>query len=56
MDGLAVYYPEEFLELRSKTLEQLKEIHTVKLVFPGCRVIQEGRITIASLNSVQQNE
>ena len=41
-DGLAVYYPEELPELRTKTPEQLREIHKVKLAFPGCRVIQEG--------------
>jgi hypothetical protein len=41
-DGLAIYYPEELPELRTKTPEQLREIHKVKLVFPGCRVIQEG--------------
>lgn len=41
-DGLAIYYPEELLELKNKTPEQLREIHKVKLAFPGCRVIQEG--------------
>jgi hypothetical protein len=41
-DGLAIYYPEELPELRTKTPEQLREIHKVKLAFPGCRVIQEG--------------
>ena len=41
-DGLAIYYPEELAELRTKTPGQLREIHKVKLVFPGCRVIQEG--------------
>jgi hypothetical protein len=41
-DGLAVYYPEELSELRTKTAEQLREIHKVKLAFPGARVIQEG--------------
>jgi len=41
-DGLAIYYPEELAELGTKTPEQLREIHKVKLVFPGCRVIQEG--------------
>ena len=42
MDGLAIYYAEELTELATKTPEQLREIHTVKLVFPGCRVIQDG--------------
>jgi len=41
-DGLAVYYPEELAELGTKTPAQLSEIHKVKLLFPGCRVIQEG--------------
>lgn len=41
-DGLAIYYPEELAELGTKTLAQLRDIHRVKLVFPGCRVIQEG--------------
>ena len=42
LDGLAIYYPDELPELGSKTPEQLREIHKFKLVFPGCRVIQEG--------------
>ena len=41
-DGLAIYYAEELSELRTKTQDQLREIHKVKLAFPGCRVIQEG--------------
>ena len=41
-DGLAIYYPGELAELATKTPEQLREIHNVKIVFPGCRVIQEG--------------
>ena len=41
-DGLAIYYPEELAELGTKSSEQLREIHKGKLVFPGCRVIQEG--------------
>jgi len=41
-DGLAIYYPEELAELRTKTPEQLREIHKVKLVFPGARIVQEG--------------
>jgi hypothetical protein len=43
--GLAIYYPEELAELRTKTLEELREIHKVKVAFPGCRVIQEGAET-----------
>ena len=41
-DGLAAYYPEEIPLLKNKTPEDIREIHKVKLVFPGCRVIQEG--------------
>jgi hypothetical protein len=39
-DNRAVYYPEELHELRTKTPEQLREIHKIKLAFPSCRVIQ----------------
>ncbi|MBI4527178.1 MAG: hypothetical protein HY695_25570 [Deltaproteobacteria bacterium] len=42
-DSDAVYYAEELPELKKKNIEELKEIHKVKLAFPGCRVIQEGR-------------
>jgi len=41
-DNLAVYYAEEIPLLKNKTPEDIREIHKVKLVFPGCRVIQEG--------------
>jgi hypothetical protein len=41
-DGLACYYAEEITLLNTKTREELREIHKVKLAFPGCRVIQEG--------------
>lgn len=41
-DGLAIYYAEEIPLLKNKTPEELREIHKVKLAFPGCRVIQEG--------------
>jgi hypothetical protein len=41
-DNRAVYYPEELRELRTKTQQQLCEIHNLKLIFPGCRIIQEG--------------
>jgi len=40
-DGLACYYAEEICYLRTKTAEQIREIHKVKWVFPGCRVVQE---------------
>jgi hypothetical protein len=39
---LAIYYQEELPILKTKTPEELKEIHKVKVAFPGCRVIQEG--------------
>lgn len=41
-DGLACYYAEELPSFKTKTPEQLREIHKAKLAFPGCRVIQEG--------------
>ena len=41
-EGLACYYAEEIPLLKDKALDDLKEIHKVKLAFPGCRVIQEG--------------
>ncbi len=41
-DNLAVYYAEEIPLLRGKSLEDLKLIHETKLIFRGCRVIQEG--------------
>ncbi len=41
-DGQAVYYPEELPELRTKGPEELREIHKVKLAFPGAMVTQEG--------------
>jgi hypothetical protein len=41
-DDLAYYYVEEIPLLKAKTPEELREIHKVKLAFPGCRVIQEG--------------
>jgi hypothetical protein len=41
-DGLAVFYADELPFLATKDAETLREIHKVKLAFPGCRVIQEG--------------
>ena len=41
-DSLAIYYPEELPILKTKTPDELREIHRVKLAFPRCRVIQEG--------------
>lgn len=46
-DGIACYYAEEIPLLKNKTHEELREIHKVKLSFPGCRVIQEGPERIA---------
>jgi len=41
-DNLAVYYAEEIPLLKGKSPEDLKLIHETKLIFRGCRVIQEG--------------
>lgn len=41
-EGLAIYYVEELATIAKKSPEELREIHKVKLAFPGCRVIQEG--------------
>ncbi len=41
-DNLAIYYSEEIPLLKGKSLQDLKLIHETKLIFPGCRVIQEG--------------
>ena len=37
-DGLACYYTEEIPLLRDKTPEELRDIHKVKLSFPGAEV------------------
>jgi len=42
VDGLACYYPEELPLLKGKTEDQLRKIHKIKVVFPGCRVVQGG--------------
>ena len=41
-DGFAGYFPEELALLKSKSVEDLRQIHGAKLAFPGCRVIQDG--------------
>lgn len=41
-DNLAVYYAEEIPLLKGKSLEDLKLIQEIKLIFPGTKVIQEG--------------
>ncbi len=41
-DDLAIYYGDEMPLLKDKSLEDLREIHRVKLAFPRARVIQEG--------------
>jgi len=41
-EPLAVFYADEIWIVAQKTPEQLRELHKVKLVFPECRVIQEG--------------
>ena len=38
-DALGCYYPDEIPRLKNRTTEELKAIHTVKLVFHGCRII-----------------
>src|ERR1041385_6844760 len=40
-DALAVYYADELPALKNFSLEQLRQIHAVKLAFPLCRIIQE---------------
>jgi len=37
-DGLAIYYPDELPKITTKTPEELREIHKVKLAFPGAMV------------------
>jgi hypothetical protein len=39
-DGRAIYFTEEILQLKGKTPEQIKAIHTAKRAFPGSRLIQ----------------
>ena len=39
-DGLACFYPDELPFLATKDAQTLKEIHKMKLVFPGSRVGQ----------------
>ncbi len=39
-DDRAVFYTEEFAVLKTKTPEQIRDVHTAKLAFPGCRVVQ----------------
>lgn len=39
-DGKAIYFAEEFALLKTKTPEQIQDIHQAKLAFPGCRVVQ----------------
>ncbi len=39
-DGLACYCPDEIPRLKNRTSEELEAIHTTKLVFHGCHIIQ----------------
>ena len=39
--NIGCYYADEILLLKNKTPEQMLEIHRAKLVFPGCRIIQD---------------
>src|SRR5262245_20428061 len=41
-DGQALFYADELPFLATKHAETLREIHKMKIAFPGCRVIQEG--------------
>lgn len=38
----ALYLLDEILALRCRTHQELMEIHTAKLTYPGQRIIQEG--------------
>lgn len=38
----ALYFLAEVLSLRNRTPQELMEIHTAKLAYPGQRIIQEG--------------
>ena len=44
-DTRAVYFADEISFLRTKSPETLRQIQTVKLRWPSCRVIQEGAET-----------
>ncbi len=39
-DGLACYCPDEISRLKNRTSEELEAIHTAKLIFHGCQIIQ----------------
>lgn len=39
-DGRAIYFADEIELLKTKTPEQIHDIHKAKLVFPGSRVVQ----------------
>ena len=41
-DGLALYFSDELEVLKTKNFRELRQIQTTKLIFQGCRVIQEG--------------
>lgn len=38
-DGKPIYFPEEFAVLQTKTPDEIRGIHQIKLAFPGCRVV-----------------
>ena len=39
-DGKTIYYRDEIELLKTKTPEQIRDIHEAKLVFPDARVVQ----------------
>jgi len=38
-DGRPIYFPEEFAVLQTKTPDEIRGIHRIKLAFPGCHVV-----------------
>ena len=38
-EGKAVYYADEIEVLKTKTPVEIRDVHRVKLAFPGCRVV-----------------
>lgn len=41
-DGRPIYFAEEFAVRQTKTPEEIRDIHKVKLAFPGCRIVKSG--------------
>ena len=40
-DGRAIYFADEIPLLKTKTQEQIQDIHQAKLAFPGSRIVQD---------------